>query len=177
MTTATQHDDPRANEDRQDRRDGRAGWDDVGRAAEHFARRIARDAGRFAERIEEHAGEFARDVSRDWRRARRHAWHGCRQATPAGAPEVRRVFDDIRTVLADVLDGFDELIDQVFPEPERGGTSSRPEWVQVVVNRAATCAACQASIAAGDEAYAHRGEQGTEFRCAPCGGAPADPIA
>jgi hypothetical protein len=147
-----------------DRGGNEGDWDSIGRAAEDFARRVARDAGKFAERMEEHAGEFARDVSRDWRRARRSYRHACRRG--AGAPEVRRVFEDIRTVVADVLDGVDELIERVFNEP---APAPDDEWVRLVVNRDAVCAACARLIPAGDEAHARRTATGREFRCVTCG--------
>ena len=87
--------------------DATYGWEEIGRAAQDFARRVARDAGRFAERIEEHTGEFVRDLSRDWRRARRHV-HQCHHTHQRTAPpDVRRVFEDVRGVIADVLDGID----------------------------------------------------------------------
>jgi hypothetical protein len=148
--------------------DASASWEHVGRAAEHFARRVARDASKFAERIQEHAGGFAEDMSRDWRRARREYGRGCRRASryaAATAPDVRRVFEDIRAVLADVLDGVDELITGMF-----GGVAEQGDgvWVRVVHNRDTTCAGCQRPIAAGDEGFVRRGAGGMEFRCAEC---------
>jgi len=139
-------------------------WESIGRAAEDFARRVARDAGKFAERMEEHAGEFARDIARDWRRARRGYRHACQRA--ASAPEVRRVFEDIRTVVADVLDGVDELIERVFREP---APADDEEWVRLVVNRDVVCSGCARTIATGDEAHARRAAAGREFRCLSCG--------
>ena len=138
-------------------------WESIGRAAEDFARRVARDAGKFAERMEEHAGEFARDVARDWRRARRTYRHAYQRA--ASAPEVRRVFEDIRTVVADVLDGVDELIRRIFHEPS---PADDEEWVRLVVNREAACSGCGDTIATGDEAHARRTATGREFRCLTC---------
>jgi hypothetical protein len=147
--------------------DAMNGWEEIGRAAQDFARRVARDAGRFAERIEEHTGEFVRDLSRDWRRARRHARpchrHEQRQAAP---PDVRQVFEDIRGVIADVLDGIDELIERVFPET---GASAETVWTRVVANRESTCSGCGAAIAAGAAAFVRRADQGIELRCATCG--------
>ncbi len=147
-------------------------WESIGRAAEDFARRVARDAGKFAERMEEHAGEFARDIGRDWRRARRGYRHACRRA--AAAPEVRRIFEDIRMVLTDVIDGVDELIERIFAEPTAG---REEEWVQLVANREAACAGCKRTIAAGDEAHARRTADGREFRCLTCGVPPPEPSA
>src|SRR5262245_49280595 len=96
--------------DRQGQSNG-SPWESIGRAAEDFARRVARDAGKFAHRMEEHAGEFARDVSRDWRRAQRD--YRRRHTSQMSPPDVRQIFDDIRTVLADVLEGVDELISRM----------------------------------------------------------------
>jgi hypothetical protein len=139
-------------------------WESIGRAAEDFARRVARDAARFAERMEEHAGEFARDVSRDWRRARRTYRHAYRRV--ASGPEVRRVFEDVRTVVADVLDGVDELIGRVFAEPP--GEHDRA-WLRVVVNHDVVCSGCTQTVAAGEHAYARATGDGREFRCPTCG--------
>lgn len=142
------------------------GWERIGRAAQDFARRVARDAGKFAERMEEHAGEFARDVSRDWHRVQRE----CRRARRhTAAPDVRQVFEDIRTVLSDVLDGVDELIEQLFRAP-----AERPDadWVRVVLNRAATCGSCSREIGAGEEGFVRQRANDTEFRCVTCGAAP-----
>jgi hypothetical protein len=158
-----------------DANDRDANWERIGRAAEHFARRVARDAGKFAERLQEHAGEFADDVARDWRRAQHGAWRGCRRAYRYGEPEMRRVFDDIRTVLADVLDGFEEFVEGLFPdsEPRRPRPQSESRaWTRVVANREGTCSACARGIAAGDEAWLRRTPDGVTFRCATCG-APA----
>ena len=150
-----------------DHRENDNDWESIGRAAEDFARRVARDAGKFAERMEEHAGEFAHDVARDWRRARRGYRHACRRV--AGAPEVRRVFEDIRTVVADVLDSVDELIERVFAE---SAPAADDEWVRLVVNREVACGGCAQTIAAGDEAHARRTADGREFRCLTCGEPP-----
>jgi|RhiMetdeSRZDD1v2_1073273.scaffolds.fasta_scaffold2474824_1 hypothetical protein len=137
-------------------------WQHLGRAAEHFARRVARDARRFAERIEEHAGEFAGEVRREWRRAGR--------GIPGSADDVRRVFDDVRGVLSAVLEGVDELITDVF-----SGGGPDP-WTRIVMNRDATCAGCARPIAAGAEAYVRRRGSGRELRCVECG-APKDATA
>jgi len=130
------------------------GWDQLGRAAEDFARRVADDARRFATRVEEHVEELAHDVRREWRcgHGRDRAW----------SPEdVRRVFTDVRNVLGAVLDGVDELI---------GGVLHREaEWRRVVTNRAVTCAACRRTIGPGDEAYVHGVAAAREFRCVACG--------
>ena len=146
-----------------------SGWEEIGRAAEDFARRVARDATRFAERMQEHSSEFAHDVGRDWRRfrrgheRRRGQEHTCGRAS---ADDVRRVFDDVRGVVAGVLDGIDELIDRVFPPPANADPA---EWHKVVSNRDVTCAACSQPIAVGDEAYLRRAAAGAEYRCVNCG--------
>jgi hypothetical protein len=144
------------------------GWEQVGRAAEDFARRVARDASRFAERLQEHSSELAHDVARDWRRARHRyrqdrAESSCRSAS---ADEVKRVFEDIRGVVAGVLDGIDELIDRVFPQPAADGTA---DWHKVVSNRDVSCSACGGAVAVGEEAYLRRAEAGVEYRCRSCG--------
>jgi len=134
-------------------------WDHIGRAAEHFARRVARDARQFAARLEEHAGDFARDVSREWR------WGGCAQphgARGRAAPDVRRIFEDIRGVLSDVLDGVDELVGSVFQEPAH-------RWTRVVYNRDAACGACGRDVRAGSEGWIRRTAGGKEYRCLTCG--------
>ena len=147
-----------------DHRNDDSDWEAIGRAAEDFARRVARDAGKFAQRMEEHAGEFAHDIARDWRHARRSYRHACRHV--ADVPEVRRVFEDIRTVVADVLDGVDELIGRVFTEP---ASAAAHDWTRLVVNRDVVCSSCAQTIAAGNEAHARRTGDGREFRCHSCG--------
>jgi hypothetical protein len=133
----------------------RGRWDDVGRAAEHFAYRVARDARRFAARLEAHLAGFADEVRHDWRA--RH-----RDDRPDGAPlgdDLRRVFEDVRTVLGNVLDGVEEFLG-------RAGTSP---WARVVANRDVACKACGKTTMAGAEAWARRTPAGTEFRCLSCG--------
>ena len=139
--------------------DLRDNWQHLGRAAEHFARRVARDARKFASRMEEHAGDFAGEVQREWRCGARTAKH----AMPGSADDVRRVFEDIRGVLAAVLEGVDELITDVF-----SGGAAEP-WTRVVSNRDATCAGCGRAVAAGAEAWVRRRPGGREFRCVECG--------
>lgn len=142
------------------------GWEHIGRAAEHFAQRVARDATKFAERLQEHAGEFADDMSRDWRWARHRYRHTCRRVyREASAPEVQQIFQDIRTVLSDVLDGVDELIERMFTEPSSEGDR---EWVRVVANRDTECSECKRAIHAGDEALVRRAAEGRRFRCLEC---------
>jgi hypothetical protein len=141
-------------------------WQDLrglGRAAEHLARRVARDARRFAARIEEHVGEFAGDVGREWRCG---AGPGRRVGRDSAA-DVRRVFDDIRGVLAAVLEGVDELITDVF-----SGGGEEP-WTRVVCNRDTACEGCGRTVETGAEGYVRRRAGGRQFRCAECG-IPAD---
>lgn len=145
-------------------RNDESDWESIGRAAEDFARRVARDAGKFAQRMEEHAGEFAHDIARDWRHAQRGYRHACRHV--ADAPEVRRVFEDIRTVVADVLDGVDELIGRVFTQP---AAAAPDDWTHLVVNRDVVCSGCAQTIAAGEEAHARHTGDGRAFRCRRCG--------
>jgi len=141
------------------------GWEHIGNAAEDFARRVARDASKFAARMEEHAGEFARDLSRDWRRAQRDY----RRARDASAPEVRRIFEEVRGVLADVLEGVDELIGRIFPQPPAADTATDDgEWVRVLTNRAGTCQRCGRALTAGEEAFVRRAANGMEFQCLAC---------
>ena len=148
----------------QDRRE-RSEWDDVGRAAEEFARRIARDASHFGERIAEHASAFARHVAREWREHERAGgdWTG---------GDVRAVLHEVRTIVTGVIDGVDELIERVFhpdsaPAPQPDPASEG--WVRVVTSRDATCGGCQRRIEPGEECHLHRTAAGREFRCAQCG--------
>jgi len=138
--------------------------DRLGRAASHFARRVARDARTFAAHLEEHVGDFARDVWREGACAWRGEDRGHGEWRP---PDVRRIFEDVRGVLTDVIDGIDELITSTF------GTPSEEPWTRVVCNREASCGACGAALAAGGEAHVRRTARGTEFRCLACGAPPA----
>ena len=143
-------------------------WENLGRAAEHFARRVARDARTFAARMEEHVGELVRDFRDDesWRRHdrdRRHRhrhWHRDREQP---GPEIRRVFEEVRGIVGIVLDEIEELIAVAFP-----GAAEEP-WARVVVNRDTSCGGCGATIATGVEAHVRRTEEGAEFRCVACG--------
>ena len=137
------------------------GWDGVGRAAEQFARQVAREAGRFAKRVEEHFSELADDVRGTWRDD-----EGACAGEHGPADEVRRAFREVRGVLRAVVDGVDEVIDDLF-----GGGEDEP-WGRVVANREASCAGCGAAIAAGADAWARRRGRRPEFRCAACGAGP-----
>ncbi len=154
------------------RRDERQGWEDIGRAAEDFARRVARDASRFAERLQEHSTDFAHDVRREWRRGRhRHHRRHDFACGHGSADDVRRVFDDIRGVLAGVLDGIDELIERAFPAAaEKEEAPPAPTvWEQMVSNRDVTCNACGRAIAVGEDVHARRADDTMEYRCGSCG--------
>jgi len=142
-------------------------WEQVGRAAEDFARRVARDAGRFAERLQEHSSELAGDLSREWRRSRRrhHRHHDRARRCATSSDDVRRVFDDVRGLVADVLDGIDELITTVF---QRGGDEPAAEWARVVSNREVDCGACGLMLAVGEEILTRRAATGIEYRCLAC---------
>jgi hypothetical protein len=141
-------------------REMRAGWEHFGRAAEHFAERVADDARRFARRVEEHMGEFAQEVGREGKCGTEHRDASGRR--PPGE-EVRRIFEDVRGVLAAVLQGVDELITEAF------SGRARDEWTRVVSNHDAICAACARPILAGTEAFVRRRAGAREFRCLACG--------
>jgi hypothetical protein len=147
--------------------DMREGWERFGRAAEHFAQRVARDARRFAARVESHVGGFAHDLGREWRCAAGAARHGGR----ASADDVRQVFEELRGVLASVLDGVDELISSAF------SAAQEERWTRIIVNREAACAGCSRAIGAGAEAWVRRTASGRTFRCLECGVPGEDPHA
>jgi hypothetical protein len=135
-------------------------------AAEDFARRIARDATRFGERVAEHATEFARDVAREWR-------HGAAFDPKPLGDDVRGVLKEVRGLVADVIDGVDELIGRVFqPEP-----AESKEWVRVVTSREVDCAGCGRHVGAGEECHLQRTAGGRVFRCTECGPPAAEPPA
>jgi len=138
--------------------EGFRGWDRFGRSAERFARRVAREAERFASRVEEHVSEFARDT--------RHAW---RPAGPGSADQVRRVFEEVRGIIAAVLDGIDELITDVFQK------DADEPWARVVCNHEAHCETCGTTLAAGAEAWVRKRPEGPVFRCLACGTAQEKP--
>jgi len=134
-------------------------WEHLGRAAEHFARRVARDARKFAERVEAHVGEFAHDVQHEWHCGRRTSWAGHEGA----GEDARRVFQDIRGVLVAVLDGVDEFITRAFHE------QGEERWARIVCNHDVTCGKCGRAVAAGQEAHVRRTAEHREFRCLDCG--------
>ncbi len=141
----------------------RDSWQQIGRAAEHFARRVARDAAHFATRVEEHVGALASEIGREWRGPGAAPDKPAASAGPAD--DVRRVFEDVRGVLSAVLEGVDELITTAFsPSPP-----ADERWTRVTANRDGVCAGCQHPIAAGAEAFARRHAGSHELRCAACG--------
>jgi hypothetical protein len=137
--------------------------DRAGSAAEDFARRIARDAQRFGERVAEHASEFARDVAREWR-------HGPGFDPKPIADDVRGVLREVRTLVAEVIEGADELLEKLFARPE-----SPNAWVRVVTSREVDCTGCGRRIGAGEDCLLRRTPAGREFRCAECGPPKAEP--
>jgi hypothetical protein len=130
-------------------------WQQIGRAAEQFARSVARDAADFASRVEQHVGALASEIGREWRGPGEEAT----RAKPAD--DVRRVFEDVRGVLNAVIEHVDELITTAFAPPD--------SWTRVTVNRDGVCAACGRPIAAGAEAFARRKVGSHELRCDACG--------
>lgn len=140
-------------------------WDRAGHAAEDFARRIARDAQRFGERVAEHASGFARELAREWR-------HGPGYDTAPMAEDAKAVLKEVRGLVADVIDGVDELIGRVF---QGGAPESAETWARVVTSREVDCVACGRHIGAGEECHLHRRPDGREFRCAECGPPKAEP--
>jgi hypothetical protein len=144
----------------------RRDWDRAGNAAEDFARRIARDAQRFGERIAQHATEFTRDVAREFR-------HGPTFDTRPFADDIRGALKEVRGLVAEVIDGVDELIGRVF-QPEPGSTAT-DTWTRVVTSRDVGCVACNRKIGAGEECHLHRLPEGREFRCVECGPPKTEP--
>jgi len=151
----------------QDHHDHPREGSDVGRAAEEFARRVARDASRFGERLAEHAGEFGRNLAREWRGHRR-------AGTPWSGDDVRVVLREVRGMLSDIVDGVDELVERLFVR-ERPTEDAPPAgtWVRVVTSREVTCAGCSRSIGAGEECHVQKAPEGRVFRCLACGPGPS----
>jgi hypothetical protein len=150
-----------------ERRESRGDWDDVGHAAEDFARHIARDAQRFAARVAGHASEFARDFAREWRRFDRHGL----DTAPLG-DDVRAVLKDVQTFVSEVVDGVDGLLDKVM---RRDSDSAAGVWSKIVTTREAACIACGRRIEPGEECHLRRRRDGRDFRCATCGPPPEQP--
>src|SRR5262249_39086321 len=111
-------------------RERRSDWDDVGHAAEDFARHIARDAQRFATRIAGHASAFARDFAGEWRRFERHGL----DTTPLG-DDVRAVLKEVQTFVTEVVEGVDGLIERAM---RRDGEQPSEPWSRIVTTREAT---------------------------------------
>jgi len=139
-----------------------ADWERVGRAAERFARHVADDAKHFAEKVEEHVVDFARDLRREWGRAS-EAGRGAGAAGGSGpGEEMRRIFDEVGSMVRGVVDGVDELISGLFKE-------AQGEWALIVLNRETKCGGCGKTATAGTEAWVRKSAVGTEFRCGQCG--------
>ena len=142
------------------------GRDRSGHAAEEFAGRIARDAQRFGERVAEHASHFAREIAREWK-------HGPGYDTRPMADDVRGMLSEVRSLVADVIGGVDELIVRIFQQPgDRPHEEGPATWARVVTNREATCGSCGKKIGPGEDCHLRRGTEVREFRCTDCG-APA----
>jgi len=138
-----------------------ASWEHLGRAAEQLARGIASEARHFAGRVERHLGSFAHEVRREWHCGGRR--YGRHEGPGVSREDVRTIFEDVRSLLATVLDGVDEFLGSLLQrEPER-------TWVRVVLNREATCGRCGRSLAAGDEVHVRGAAAAREFRCRECG--------
>ena len=131
-------------------------WEDFGRAAEKFARRVSDDAKLFAERVEEHVGDLARDVRREWQSSSRPGAGGSND-------NVRRIFDDVRGIVRGVIDGVDDILTGLFRE------EGEAAWSKVVLNREATCGGCGKPLGTGAEAFVRRDPGGMQARCAECG--------
>jgi hypothetical protein len=132
-------------------------WQQIGRAAEQFARSVARDAADFASRVEQHVGALASEIGREWRRPSDGS------AKPKPADDMRRVFEDVRGVLTAVIERVDELITTAFaPAPDE-------PWTRVTANQDGVCAGCGRPIAAGADAFARPKAGSHELRCDACG--------
>ena len=133
-------------------------WQQIGRAAEQFARSVARDAADFASRVEQHVGALASEIGREWR--------GPSESAPKANPadDVRRVFEDVRGVLTAVIESVDELITTAFAPPP-----ADESWTRVTANQDGACAGCGRPIAAGADAFARRKAGSHELRCDTCG--------
>jgi hypothetical protein len=129
----------------------RDNWEHLGRAAEHFARRVAKDAGKFAERLEAHVGELAADLRREWEAAER------RGATA----ELNKVVDELRGVVGAVLGGVDDLVSDML--------SGSARWTRRASVHEGSCAGCGSKVAAGAEAYVRGRGADRDLRCLACG--------
>ena len=134
--------------------------EDIGRAAQEFARRVARDASRFGERLAEHAGDFGRTVSREWRS------HGGAQSW--NPDDLRGVLREVRGLLSDVVDGVDELVVRLFGGPPIEREQAAGGWRRGAAPREAACAQCGRPIAAGEERHERRTPDGYAARCLAC---------
>ena len=154
---ATSHDPDQADFGRTAEKLGRAA-ERIGRAAEGLAERVACDARQFAERIAAHATAFARDVAGDWPRV-----HPDDDRARPGGSDLRRAFDIVRAVAAEVIDGVDGLLSDLVPRDDR------EPWTRAVLNRSATCEGCAAALEAGHDAWRCCKAGGAAFRCLTCG--------
>src|SRR5207247_2835701 len=102
--------------------------------------------------VEKHGGDFAHDLRRDWRSGR---------GREGSAAEVRRVFEEVRGVLAAVMEGVDDLVTDLF-------TPGDDDWTRIVCNREASCGACGRSMAAGTEAWVRGRGDRRQLRCLEC---------
>ena len=129
----------------------RGSWEHLARVGEKFARRVAKDARKFAERVEVHVGALTEDLRREWSEAERRG----------AAPDVGRVVDELRGVVGTVLGGVDDLVSDLFSNPEK--------WTRRVCTRETSCPACGRPVLAGAEAWARGRGAARELRCLECG--------
>ncbi|HJQ83896.1 MAG TPA: hypothetical protein VKA21_07470 [Candidatus Binatia bacterium] len=125
-------------------------WEQVGKVAEQFARRVAKDAGDFAGRVEKHVGQLAHELEREWQREE-------------VAADVRRVVRDVGSVLGAVVERVDAFVSDLFTPP----TGS--QWTRATVDRDVTCQGCRRPVAAGTEAWVRSRGAARLIRCAKCG--------
>jgi hypothetical protein len=79
------------------------------------------------------------------------------------------VFDDVRVLVAGVLDGLDDLIGTIFAPPRDEHADNR-DWELIVSNRDGACSLCAKPFSTGEQVYAARTARDIEFRCLSCGG-------
>jgi len=118
----------------------------LGRAAERFGRRVARDARKFAEQVGRHAERFATDMGRGGSGAN------------SGAGGLGRMFGE-------AIQNVDEMIVRLWQSPP---AESSPSWRRVTAERDVTCVACRKRVRKGSECWRSPGS-GTRTRCAACG--------
>src|SRR5438046_1828824 len=81
----------------------------------------------------------ARELAREWR-------HGPGYDTAPMAEDAKAVLKEVRGLVADVIDGVDELIGRVF---QGGAPETAETWARVVTSREVDCVACGRHIGAG----------------------------